>query len=104
MKTKNSTWKVVLIAIAIIIAVALMAVFGVQSYMNRAISMEEQVSTAKSDVNVQEKRRVDLLGNLVDCVNNYDKHEYETLKAIVDGRSSNAVSYTHLTLPTTPYV
>ena len=37
MKTKNSTWKVVLIAIAIIIAVALMAVFGVQSYMNRAI-------------------------------------------------------------------
>lgn len=89
MKTKNSTWKVVLIAIAIIIAVALMAVFGVQSYMNRAISMEEQVSTAKSDVNVQEKRRVDLLGNLVDCVNNYDKHEYETLKAIVDGRSSN---------------
>lgn len=35
MKTKNSTWKVVLIAIAIIIAVALMAVFGVQSYMNR---------------------------------------------------------------------
>ena len=55
MKTKNSTWKVVLIVIAIIIAVALMAVFGVQSYMNRAISMEEQVSTAKSDVNVQEK-------------------------------------------------
>ena len=55
MKTKNSTWKVVLIAIAIIIAVALMAVFGVQSYMNRASSMEEQVSTAKSDVNVQEK-------------------------------------------------
>ena len=37
MKTKNSTWKVVLIAIAIIIAVALMAVLGVQSYMNRAM-------------------------------------------------------------------
>ena len=89
MKTKNSTWKVVLIAIAIIIAVVLMAVFGVQSYMNRAINMEEQVLTAKSDVNVQEKRRVDLLGNLVDCVKNYDKHEYETLKAIVDGRSSD---------------
>ncbi len=89
MKTKNSTWKVVLIVIAIIIAVALMAVFGVQSYMNREISMEEQVSTAKSDVNVQEKRRVDLLGNLVDCVKNYDKHEYDTLKTIVDGRSSN---------------
>ena len=86
MKTKNSTWKIVLIVIAISIAVALMAVFGVQSYMNRAINMEEQVATAKSDVNVQEKRRVDLLGNLVDCIKNYDNHEYETLKAIVDGR------------------
>ena len=89
MKSKNSGWKVVLIVIAIIIAVGLMAVLGVQSYMNRAISMEEQVTTAKSDVNVQEKRRVDLLGNLVDCVKNYDKHEYDTLKAIVDGRSSD---------------
>ena len=89
MKSKNSGWKVVLIVIAIIIAVGLMAVLGIQSYMNRAISMEEQVTTAKSDVNVQEKRRVDLLGNLVDCVKNYDKHEYDTLKAIVNGRSSD---------------
>ena len=89
MKSRGTGWKVVLIAIAIIIAVALMAVFGVQSYKNRAINMEEQVLTAKSDINIQEKRRVDLLGNLVDCVKNYDKHEYETLKAIVDGRSSN---------------
>lgn len=89
MKQKSTWWKVVLIVVAIIVAVTLMIVFGVQSYGNRAISMEEQVTTAKSDVNVQEKRRVDLLGNLVDCVKNYDKHEYETLKAIVDGRSSD---------------
>lgn len=68
MKSRGTGWKVVLIAIAIIIAVALMAVFGVQSYKNRAINMEEQVLTAKSDINIQEKRRVDLLGNLVDCV------------------------------------
>lgn len=53
MKNKNTGWKVALIIIAIIVAVGLMAVFGIQSYMNRAISMEEQVSTAKSDVNVQ---------------------------------------------------
>lgn len=32
MKSRGTGWKVVLIAIAIIIAVALMAVFGVQSY------------------------------------------------------------------------
>lgn len=57
MKSRGTGWKVVLIAIAIIIAVALMAVFGVQSYKNRAINMEEQVLTAKSDINIQEKRR-----------------------------------------------
>lgn len=54
MKSRGTGWKVVLIAIAIIIAVALMAVFGVQSYKNRAINMEEQVLTAKSDINIQE--------------------------------------------------
>ena len=52
MKSRGTGWKVVLIAIAIIIAVALMAVFGVQSYKNRAINMEEQVLTAKSDINI----------------------------------------------------
>lgn len=35
---------------------------------------------------VQEKRRVDLVYNLADCVTQYDKHEAETLTAIVEGR------------------
>lgn len=48
--------------------------------------MEEQVNTADSDIKVQEKRRVDLVYNLADCVKQYDKHEAETLTAIVEGR------------------
>ena len=48
--------------------------------------MEEQVKTAQSDIKVQEKRRVDLVYNLADCVKQYDSHEAETLKAVVDGR------------------
>lgn len=48
--------------------------------------MEEQVNTTDSDIKVQEKRRVDLVYNLVDCVKQYDKHEAETLVAIVEGR------------------
>ena len=35
---------------------------------------------------MQEKRRVDLVYNLADCVKQYDKHEAETLTAIVEGR------------------
>lgn len=42
----------------------------------------------ESDIKVQEKRRVDLIYNLADCVKQYDKHEAETLTAIVEGRGS----------------
>ena len=46
------------------------------------------MNTADSDIKVQEKRRVDLVYNLVDCVKQYDKHEADTLTAIVEGRGS----------------
>ena len=50
-----------------------------QHTRNKAIALEETVETAKSDIKVQEKRRVDLIFNLADCVKQYDKHEAETL-------------------------
>ena len=82
----KSNWKVALITLGGVVAVALMCVFGVYSSQNKAIAMEEQVKTAQSDIKVQEKRRVDLVYNLADCVKQYDSHEAETLKAVVDGR------------------
>ena len=86
---KNKTnWKLPLIIGAGIIAVILLCVFGVQSSQNKAFVLEEQVNTAQSDIKVQEKRRVDLVYKLADCVKQYDKHEAETLTAIVDGRGS----------------
>lgn len=85
---KNTNWKLFLIVLVGIAAIILLCVFGVQSSQNKAFSLEEQVNTAQSDIKVQEKRRVDLVYNLVDCVKQYDTHEAETLKAIVDGRGS----------------
>lgn len=85
---KNTNWKVSVIIGVGVLAVILMIVFGVQSSQNKAIVLEEQVSTASSDIKVQEKRRVDLVYNLADCVKQYDKHEADTLTAIVDGRGS----------------
>ncbi len=85
---KNTNWKVPVIIGVGVLAVILMIVFGVQSSQNKAIVLEEQVSTASSDIKVQEKRRVDLVYNLADCVKQYDKHEADTLTAIVDGRGS----------------
>lgn len=81
--------KVIVISVVAVLAVFLMVVFGCQGVMNKAISLEEQVNTAESDINVQEKRRVDLIYNLVDCVKEYDKHEYETLRDTVAQRGDS---------------
>lgn len=85
---KNTNWKVPVIIGVGVLAVILIIVFGVQSSQNKAIALEEQVNTASSDIKVQEKRRVDLVYNLADCVKQYDKHEADTLTAVADGRGS----------------
>ena len=84
----NSNLKLGLIIAAGVLAVILLCVFGVQGAQNKAFSLEEQVNTASSDIKVQEKRRVDLVYNLADCVKQYDTHEANTLKSIADGRGS----------------
>lgn len=55
---------------------------------NRAISLEEQINDAASQVQIQEKRRVDLVYNLVDTVKDYRDYEGSTLTAITEARSS----------------
>lgn len=81
--------KLILIVLAGILAIVLLCVFAVQGTQNKAFTLEEQVNTAQSDIRVQEKRRVDLVYNLADCVMQYDEHEAETLTAIVEGRGSS---------------
>lgn len=81
--------KLVLIIVAVIVAIALMCVVMVQSTQNGAINREEQIESAQSDIKVQEKRRADLLPNLVDCVKQYDAHEYNTLKDVIATRGTN---------------
>lgn len=74
MKNKG-TWIIVGIVAAFVLLIAGIFV----STNNRAVSLEEQVFTADSDIQAQEKRRTDLIYNLADCVKEYDKHEAETL-------------------------
>lgn len=79
--------KIVGISVVGVILVGVLAVFMVNGVQNKAIGLEEQIKVADSDIKVQEKRRVDLIYNLVDTVKQYDKHEAETLKDIVEARS-----------------
>ena len=82
-------YKIVLIIAAVVIAVALLFVFAFQGVQNKAISLEEQITTAQSEIKIQEKRRADLIPNLVDCVINYANHEQETFLNTAMARGSH---------------
>lgn len=82
------SYKLILIIGGTVVAVGLMCIFGVQSASNKAISLEESVKQASSDIKVQEKSRVDKVYNLADCVKQYDKHESETLTDLAKNMSN----------------
>ena len=97
--------KLCLIIIAVILAIVLMVVFAFQGVQNKAIGLEEQITTAQSEINIQEKRRADLIPNLVDCVKSYNEHEYNTLMGVIAERgagSDEAVTQVLLTLENYP--
>ena len=91
-KSFNVDIKLILIIVGIVLAVILFIMFALNSVPNKVISYEEQITTAQSEIKIQEKRRADLIPNLVDCVKEYDKHEYETLVAVVEARGTNSDS------------
>ena len=84
--------KKALILISAVIAVALMGLFIVKGVENRAISYEQSIEQTESNVETEEQRRFDLIPNLVECVKAYDKHEYETLTAVVEARRGGQIS------------
>ena len=86
------SWKIILIVVVGIIALGIMGVFAVNAPQNNAISLEEKVTSAKSAITVQEKKRADLIPNLVDCVKAYDEHEYNTLVDVVAKRGTDTAA------------
>lgn len=87
---KDTFWKVAVVIFLIVILTLGTSLFIVQGAKNTAISYEEQVAAAQSDIQGQEKRRFDLIPNLVEMVKAYDKHEYDTLMAIIAVRGSSS--------------
>lgn len=78
----------ILITVAIIVGVIVLGFSIGTSAQNKAINLEEQIHESSSAIEVQEKRRADLIVNLADTVKNYDKHESETLTDIAKGRTA----------------
>ena len=80
--------KTVWIVVGIVLAFALLIGGLFVSSNNKAIFLEEQINAAQADINVAEKRRFDLVYNLVDAVQSYQDYEGETLENIVSARNS----------------
>ncbi|HYD61341.1 MAG TPA: LemA family protein [Noviherbaspirillum sp.] len=71
----------------ILLAIILVTLFwGVGAY-NRLVSLQNQVKNAFSQIDVQLKRRYDLIPNLVETAKGYMKHERETLEAVIAARN-----------------
>ena len=85
--TKNKTTWIVL---GIILAFVLLIVVVFASTNNKAVFLEEQINGAQANINVAEKRRVDLVYNLVDAVQEYQEYEGETLANVTAMRTSVA--------------
>ena len=77
----------VLIALGILFGLfVLLALFVIGMY-NSLVRLRHQVDNAWSQIDVQLKRRHDLIPNLVETAKGYMKHERETFEAITEARS-----------------
>ncbi len=78
-----SPWILVIVFLAVVVLVLL---FGVGIY-NRLVALRNRLENAFSQIEVQLKRRYDLIPNLVETVKGYMKHERETLEAVIQARN-----------------
>ena len=75
------------IVIVIIVGLLLLAVFYVIGVYNKLVNARNKVDNQFSQIEVQLKRRADLIPNLVETVKGYAKHEEGTLKAVIEARN-----------------
>lgn len=77
-----------MIAIAILVAlVALVAFYAIGIY-NRLVKLKNLVAEAWSGIDVQLKKRYDLIPNLVETVKGYATHEKETFENVTRARAA----------------
>src|SRR5579864_6509745 len=74
-----------LIALVVVLVVFVLIVIGMY---NGLVRLRVQADNAWSDIDVQLKRRHDLVPNVVETVKGYASHERGTLEAVVQARNS----------------
>lgn len=75
--------------IIMLAAIAILIVWGMSVY-NRLIRIRNETKNAFAQIDVQLKRRYDLIPNLVEVAKKYVQHERETLEAVIAARNQAA--------------
>ena len=76
-----------MIGVWIALGVVIVLVLWVISSYNGLVSLREQARSAWAQIDVQLKRRHDLIPNLVETVKGYAGHENQTLTAVIAARN-----------------
>lgn len=80
--------------IGIIVAVLVLLVLYVIGTYNGLVKLRNRVKDQWAQIEVQLKRRFDLIPNIVETVKGYAKHESETLKGVIEARNKFTVAST----------
>ena len=80
--------------IILIIVLVLIILWAISVY-NSLVALRNRVKDQWAQIDVQLKRRFDLIPNLVETVKGYTKHESETLEAVIKARNT----YVSTTVP-----
>jgi len=72
---------IVLVIVAVVLVLWLVGIY------NRLVTLRNRFKNAFAQIDVQLKRRYDLIPNLVEVAKGYLKHERETLEAVINARN-----------------
>ncbi|MBC2595106.1 LemA family protein [Ruficoccus amylovorans] len=76
------------IALGVVVLILVVLVLVVVGTYNKLVQLRNRFKNAFSQIDVQLKRRYDLIPNLVETAKGYLKHERETLEAVIAARST----------------
>lgn len=74
-------WFLILLTVVLLIGIFMVSIY------NKLVQLKNNVKNAWSQIDVQLKRRHDLIPNLVETAKGYVKHERETLESVIKARS-----------------
>jgi len=92
-KQNQNMKELFLIIVMVVVPLFFLLVFVVGMY-NRLVSLRNRFKNAFSQIDVQLKRRYDLIPNLVETARGYLQHERNTLEAVIAARNAASAAST----------